>query len=55
MARGVKKVAEIDLDESEEIEVMTAPLTDIPGLIGREAITHSLVVCAFHWLELKYT
>jgi ADP-ribose pyrophosphatase len=53
VARGVKKVAEIDLDESEEIEVLTAPLADIPGLISTEAITHSLVVCAFHWLELK--
>ena len=53
VARGVQKVAEIDLEESEEIEVMTAPLKDIPELIAQGEITHSLVVCAFHWLELK--
>ena len=53
VARGVKKVAEIDLEESEEIEVMVAPLEQIPDLIAREEITHSLVICAFHWLALK--
>ena len=53
LARGVKKVAEVDLDESEEIEVVSAPLEKIPGLIAREEITHSLVICAFHLMELK--
>jgi ADP-ribose pyrophosphatase len=53
VARQVKKVAEIDLEESEEIEVREAPLKDIQELIAKGEITHSLVVCAFHWLELK--
>jgi ADP-ribose pyrophosphatase len=53
VARGVKKIAEIDLDESEEIEVVEAPLKGIPELIARGEITHSLVVCAFNWLMLK--
>lgn len=53
LARGVKKVAEIDPDESEEIEVCSAPLEQIPDLIVREEITHSLVICAFHRLGLK--
>ena len=55
LARRVKKVAEIDLEESEEIEVMTAPLKSIPELIAGGGITHSLVVCAFHWLGLEGT
>jgi ADP-ribose pyrophosphatase len=53
LARGVKKVAEIDPDESEEIEVLTAPLERIPALIAGEEITHALVIGAFHLLELK--
>ena len=52
LARGVKKVADLDLDESEEIEVLTVPLEEIPDMITREEITHSLVICAFHWLGL---
>jgi hypothetical protein len=32
---------------------MTAPLNNIPELIAQGEITHSLVVCAFHWLGLK--
>jgi ADP-ribose diphosphatase len=53
VARGVKKTGEIDLDESEEIEVTTKLLKNIPELIATGEITHSLVVCAFHWLGLR--
>jgi ADP-ribose pyrophosphatase len=53
LARGVKKVAEIDPDESEEIEVVTAPLEQIPALTAGEEITHALVIGAFYLLELK--
>jgi 8-oxo-dGTP pyrophosphatase MutT (NUDIX family) len=53
LARGVEKVAELAPDESEEIEVVTAPLEKIPALIAGEEITHALVIGAFHLLELK--
>jgi ADP-ribose pyrophosphatase len=48
LARGVKKVAEIRLEESEEIEMLKVPYTEIKDLIEKGAITHSLVICAFH-------
>ncbi len=38
--------------EGEEIRVETAPLTEIPALIARGEITHSLVVVAFYLLGL---
>ena len=38
--------------EGEEIRVETAPLTQIPDLIARGEITHSLVVVAFYLLGL---
>lgn len=40
------------LDEGEDIEVRTWPLVDIPNLMVEGAITHSLVVAAFYWLDL---
>jgi 8-oxo-dGTP pyrophosphatase MutT (NUDIX family) len=39
--------------EGEEISVETAALDDIPGLIARGEITHSLVVVAFYLLDLR--
>jgi 8-oxo-dGTP pyrophosphatase MutT (NUDIX family) len=53
LARGVGKVAELDPDESEEIEVVMAPLEQIPALIAGEEITHALVIGAFHLLGLN--
>jgi len=54
LARGVKKVAEIRLEESEEIEMLKVPYTEIKDLIGKGIITHSLVICAFHLYELGH-
>jgi ADP-ribose pyrophosphatase len=48
LARGVKKVAETRLEESEEIEMLNVPYPEIKDLIEKGAITHSLVICAFH-------
>lgn len=39
--------------EGEEIRVETAPLDEIPHLIRSGEITHSLVVVAFHLLQLR--
>ena len=36
-------------DSTEDIEVQSAPLDDIPRLIHEEKITHALVIAAFYW------
>ncbi|MHA1731707.1 MAG: NUDIX hydrolase [Promethearchaeota archaeon] len=41
-----------DLDEREIIEVELVPLDHIPDMIRGGEITHSLVVAAFHYLDL---
>lgn len=51
LAGDIKKVAEINLEESEEIEVLQVPFEKIKGLIGKGIISHSLVICAFHLLQ----
>jgi ADP-ribose pyrophosphatase len=40
-------------DSTEDIEVLSVPLTDIPQLIREEKITHALVVAAFYWYFSK--
>ena len=37
------------LDSTEDIEVQSVPLTDIPRLIQEGKITHALVIAAFYW------
>ena len=53
LAKNVMKVAEIRPEESEEFEVVRIPYKDIKGLIKTGEITHSLVICAFHWIDLQ--
>lgn len=48
----VARVCEPSLDEGEHIQVVTAPLAEIPALVRERRITHSLVVCAFAYLSL---
>ena len=36
-------------DSTEDIEVQSVPLGDIPRLIREEKITHALVIAAFYW------
>lgn len=54
LARGVQKIAEIRQEESEEIEVSLVPYKEIKDLIRQQSITHSLVICAFHLVELGH-
>ncbi|RMF87764.1 MAG: NUDIX hydrolase [Nitrospirae bacterium] len=51
-ARGARRVAAPRPEETEEIEVVTVPLARIPELIRSRAITHALVIAAFHHLGL---
>lgn len=49
LARNVYSAGEPEQDEKEDIEVVLHPLADIPGLIQKKEITHSLVVVAFYY------
>ena len=46
------ELGESDWDPNEEIEVVLVPLLDVPNLFRSGAVTHSLVIAAFHWLHL---
>lgn len=52
LARNVRPVAEPQLDGAEDISFEEIPLADIPGLIRDGAITHSLTITAFYFLQL---
>lgn len=53
LVKNARKVGEPELDGGEDIAVHLTPLHDIPGLIREGKITHSLVMVAFYWLELR--
>jgi len=52
IARDARLVGTPRLEETEDIEVVTYPLAEIPSLIRTREITHALVICAFHHLLL---
>ncbi len=52
LVTGARRTAEPSPDEGEDIDVLTVPRREIPALLRGGRITHSLVVAAFHWLEL---
>jgi len=52
LARGCRRVGDMDPDAGEDLAVELVPLARIPGLIRRGEITHSLVIAAFHFLTL---
>jgi ADP-ribose pyrophosphatase len=41
------------LDDGEDIEVLTAPVGSISTLVSDGAISHALVICGFWWLALR--
>jgi len=53
VARDARLVGTPRLEETEDIEVVTYPLAEVPGLIRAREITHALVICAFHHLLLS--
>ncbi len=53
LARGARKVAELNLDPAEDIDVQLRALREIPQLLRGGEITHSLVMCAFMHLALQ--
>ena len=48
-ASNVWKVAEPDLDEGEDIEVILLPLSEVKRKIAEGEITSGLVLLAFYW------
>ncbi len=52
LALDAKLVADLDLDEAEELEVSLHDLKEISSLIRHGKIQHSLVIAAFHLFEL---
>lgn len=52
LARDVRFEQEPVFDGTEMTSVRLVPLAGIPSLIAQGAITHALVVAAFHWLSM---
>jgi 8-oxo-dGTP pyrophosphatase MutT (NUDIX family) len=53
LALGVRKLARQTLDDAEDITITPVPLGDIPGLIRRGRISHSIVIAAFFCMHDK--
>ncbi len=54
LAREAVPVAEQNLEETEDIEVLLRPLQDLPGMVAQGEISHSLVISALTLFWLKY-
>ena len=52
LALGAHKVADLKLDEAEELEVGLYDLKEVPSLIQKGEIQHALVIAAFQFLQL---
>lgn len=52
LARGVRPVAPPRLEPAEQIRVVKAAPSRLPGLVARGRITHALVIAAFYRLGL---
>lgn len=55
LASGCRKVAELRLDSTEELTVELYPVHELPELVQRGEITHSLVIAAMYWLGQEST
>jgi 8-oxo-dGTP pyrophosphatase MutT (NUDIX family) len=53
LATDLERIGEPTGDGSEEIELETAALADIPAMIGSGEISHALVVAAFYLLAQR--
>ncbi len=50
LATGCRRVAELKLDSTEEVEVVFEPVSRVDEMLRRGEITHALVAVAFlHW------
>lgn len=49
LARDVRKVQAPQLDDTEDIEIVLVPLSEIPNLIRKGEIDNAMVILAFYW------
>jgi len=54
VARNVNKVSNSNPDQTEDIEVVLIPLSEIPELIRKGEIDHAIVISAFCLYFLRY-
>jgi ADP-ribose pyrophosphatase len=54
LAREVYKVGDQDQDSTEDIEVVIRPLEEVPHLIKKGEISHSLILAAFYRFFMEY-
>ena len=54
IAKDVYKIREQKQDDKEDIEVLIKPLDEIPRLIRKGEITHSLILAAFYRFYMEY-
>ncbi|MEQ8768143.1 MAG: NUDIX hydrolase [Planctomycetota bacterium] len=53
LGKGCRKVADLNLDDGEDIHVVTYPVAQIPELVAAGHITHSLVLAALYRFALR--
>ncbi len=49
LARDVRKVQAPQLDDTEDIEIVLVPLSEIPDLIRKGDINNAMVILSFYW------
>ncbi|MCX8117114.1 MAG: NUDIX hydrolase [Desulfobacterota bacterium] len=54
LALDLKKVADLNPDQTEDIEVVLVPLSAIPDMIRKGRIDHAIVIAAFTHYFLRY-
>jgi ADP-ribose pyrophosphatase len=52
VAKGLRKVSDPTPDQTEDLEVVLAPLSKIPELIRKGTIDHAMVITAFYCYSL---
>lgn len=52
LVRNCRKVGDLELDDSEDIAVRLVPASEIPSLVTRGTVRHSLAVAALYHYEL---
>jgi ADP-ribose pyrophosphatase len=53
LAQNITKETAQQLDDTEDIEIVEVPITDIPKLIKEGGITHSLSIAAFYFYQQR--
>jgi 8-oxo-dGTP pyrophosphatase MutT (NUDIX family) len=53
LAVDCEKTHEVNFDSTEHVITKLVNLSEIPGLMANGEITHSLVISAFHWFNLR--